>query len=102
MADYTGFTHQYDIDGMRGKAEEIKHMGRDYEQLMSRMTTLINNLETVWNAPATRGFKENYEQFQRTFQNFENKMLDYAAELRRAADVQEEKDARDLQSAAKI
>ncbi len=97
-----GYTQQYDTDGMRAKAGEIKTMSSNYGDLMSRMTTLINNLEQVWNAPATRTFKDSYANFQKTFQNFEEKMMSYAHELELAANEQDEKNAADTQRAARL
>ena len=99
MASYT---QQYDTDGMRVKADEIRRMSTDYEQVMSRMTTLINNLDQVWNAPATRTFQESYAQFQTTFQNFSDKMVNYAVKLELAANDQDEKNALDAQRAAEL
>ena len=99
MASYT---QQYDTDGMRAKANEIKNMSTDYEHVMSRMTTLINNLDQVWNAPATRTFQASYAQFQSTFKNFSDKMVNYAVELELAANEQDEKNAMDQQRAAKL
>ena len=55
-----GYTQQYDTDGMRMKANEIKTLSTEYEQVMAKLTTLVNNLDQVGNAPATKTFQASY------------------------------------------
>lgn len=97
MASYT---QQYDTDGMRMKADEIQNLCTEYEQVMGKLTTLINNLDQVWNAPATKTFQASYAEFQSTFQNFETKMMNYSTELTRAANEQDQQNAENAQRAA--
>ena len=92
MASYT---QQYDTDGMRAKANEIKTLSTEYEQVMAKLTTLINNLDQVWNAPATKTFQASYAEFQATFKTFETRMMNYSNELNTAANTQDEKNAND-------
>ncbi len=97
-----GYTQQYDTDGMRAKAKEIEGISGEYEQVMGRLTTLINNLDQVWNAPATRTFQDSYGEFQATFKNFSSKMMNYAHELTVAANEQDQKNTEDAQRAARL
>lgn len=94
-----GYTQQYDTDGMRMKANEIKTLSTEYEQLMAKLTNLVNNLDQVWNAPATKTFQASYAEFQGTFQKFQSKMMDYSNEITLAANSQDEKNAQDDQRA---
>lgn len=97
-----GYTQQYDTDGMRVKAAEIKALSGEYEQVMSRLTTLVNNLDQVWNASATKTFQSSYAEFQATFANFAARMMNYSEELTLAANEQDQKNAEDINRAAKI
>jgi WXG100 family type VII secretion target len=99
MASYT---QQYDTDGMRAKAAEIKALSGEYEQVMSRLTTLVNNLDQVWNASATRTFQASYTEFQSTFANFAARMMNYSEELTLAANEQDQKNQADINRAARI
>jgi len=97
-----GYTQQYDTDGMRVKAAEIKSLSGEYEQVMSRLTTLVNNLDQVWNASATKTFQSSYAEFQSTFANFAARMMNYPEELTLAANRQDEKNAEDVNRSANV
>ena len=97
-----GYTQQYDTDGMRMKAEEIKNLSVEYEQVMARLTTLVNNLDQVWNAPATKTFQSSYADFQATFKGFEAKMMNYSTELNRAANEQDQQNNENAQRASTL
>jgi len=97
-----GYTHKYDTDGMRTKAQEIGKIGAEYDQTMGKLTSLVQNLQQVWDAPATRVFQDSYAEFQGTFQNFYEKMLRYADELKLAANEQDQKNADDAQRATRL
>jgi len=97
-----GYTQQYDTDGMRVKAAEIKSLSGEYEQVMSRLTTLVNNLDQVWNASATKTFQSSYAEFQSTFANFAARMMNYSEELTLAANRQDEKNAEDVNRSANV
>lgn len=99
MASYT---HQYDTEGMRGKANEIKTLSSEYEQLMKRFSDLVNNLDQVWNAPATKTFQASFAEFQGTFNNFQSRMMNYSNELTNAANAQDEKNANDATRAGNL
>lgn len=97
-----GYTQQYDTDGMRTKADEIKNLANEYEQIMTKLTNLVNNLDQVWNAPATKTFQSSYAEFQSTFKAFETKMMNYSNELTLAANEQDQKNAEDSQRATRL
>ena len=61
-----GYTQQYDTDGMRAKASEIKALSGEYEQVMSRLTivgaiflAIIATMPTLLSvmAPGLRGIQ---------------------------------------------
>ena len=99
MASYT---QQYDTDGMRAKANEIKALSNEYEQVMSRLTTLVNNLDQVWNASATRTFQGSYAEFESTFKTFAARMMNYSEELTLTANNQDAKNEEDVSRAANV
>ncbi len=72
-------------DLLKGKANELRGLKGQHDEAMSKMKTLITNLNEVWKGDAQTAFLNKYESMQSTFTNFSQMLEDYAKLMDNAA-----------------
>lgn len=80
-------------DMLKSKASELRGYNQQHEEAMSKMRTLITNLNEVWKGDAQDAFLAKYESMQSTFTNFAEMLEDYAKLMDNAAEKMSEVDA---------
>ena len=72
-------------DLLKGKANELRTLKGQHDEAMSKMRSLITNLNEVWKGDAQTAFLNKYESMQSTFTNFSQMLEDYAKLMDNAA-----------------
>lgn len=72
-------------DLLKGKANELRGLKGQHDEAMSKMKTLITNLNEVWKGDAQTAFLNKYESMQSTFTSFSQMLEDYAKLMDNAA-----------------
>lgn len=79
-------------DMLKSKATELRGYNAQHQEAMSKMRTLITNLNEVWKGDAQTAFLNKYESMQGTFTNFAEMLEDYAKLMDNAAQKMQELD----------
>ena len=77
---------------MRERAMKIRNYKEEQEEVMSRLTNLVNSLSTVWRGESQDAFVAQYLGMRSTFQNFANSMEEYAKLIETTASNMEQTD----------
>lgn len=77
---------------MRERAMKIRSYKEEQEEVMSRLTNLVNSLSTVWRGESQDAFVARYLGMKSTFQNFSNSIEDYAKLIETTASDMEQTD----------
>ncbi len=67
------------------KAQEVRSLREDHDQIMAKLSSIIMNLNEQWRGEAQDAFVAKYESMQSTFRNFSEMLEDYAALMDKAA-----------------
>jgi WXG100 family type VII secretion target len=82
---------------MRGRAKEV-HVQRDtFEGVISKMTNVINELQTEWEGQASRSFYDQFERLRPAFNDMRQLIYDIGTQLDGSANAVEQLD-RDIAS----
>lgn len=79
-------------DQMRERAGKIRAYKQEQEEVISRLTNLVNSLSTVWRGESQDAFVAKYLGMKSTFQNFSASIEEYAALMEAAAKDMEQTD----------
>ena len=77
---------------LRGKSSELKGLKGDHEGVMSRITSLVNDLSDQWSGDAQQAFLQNFNDMKPTFDNFVRILQGYAELMDKAAQELESTD----------
>jgi WXG100 family type VII secretion target len=78
---------------MREKADSFTTEGQNFEDVITRMRSLVNNLQEEWEGDASNSFKVRYEELEKGFQAAKDLIIDIAAALNKTAQIYEDADA---------
>ncbi len=78
---------------MRERADKIRAYKEEQEEVISRLTNLVNSLSTVWRGTSQDAFVNKYHGMKSTFQNFSASMEEYAALMEATARDMEQVDS---------
>ena len=77
---------------MRGRAKEV-HVQKDtFEDVISKMRNIINELQTEWEGQASRSFYDQFERLQPAFEQMRQLLYDLGGQLNSTADALEQLD----------
>jgi len=78
---------------MRARAGDVDGQRNAFNDLLSRMNGILNQLEAEWDGAASQSFRQQFEDLRRTaFQNMDNLLQDLGTQLRQTAQAVEELD----------
>jgi len=77
---------------MRDRAGDFRSAGTAYQDVVKRMSDLINILQDEWEGEASRQFALQFESLQPTFQNMDQLITDIAKQCDDTADALEQLD----------
>lgn len=80
-------------DLLTGKAQELRGLRGQHDEVMAKVRTLILGLNEVWKGDAQTAFVNKYESMQSTFTQFSQMLEDYAMLMDTAANKLQETDA---------
>ena len=70
---------------LTGKAADVRKLKTEQEQVMQKLTTLVNGLSEIWKGEAQTAFAAKYQSMQPTFKNFAEMLEGYAKLMDTAA-----------------
>lgn len=70
---------------LTSKANELRNLRSQHDEIMSRMNSLITSLHEVWRGDAQEAFVEKYESMQATFNSFSELIEEYAKLMNNAS-----------------
>ncbi len=79
-------------DALRGKANEVRSLRAQHDDVIKRMRSLVNGLSDSWLGQAQSAFVSQFESMQSTFSAFSELMESYAKKMDLAATTMEQAD----------
>jgi len=70
---------------LTGKAGDVRKLKGEQEQVIQKLTTLVNGLSGIWKGEAQDAFVSKYTSMQPTFKNFAEMLEGYAKLMDTAA-----------------
>ena len=70
---------------LNGKSAEVRKIKSEQEQVMHRLTQLVNGLNEIWKGEAQDAFVAKYQSMDATFKNFAELLEGYATLMDTAA-----------------
>ncbi|MBE6572791.1 MAG: WXG100 family type VII secretion target [Ruminococcaceae bacterium] len=67
------------------KANELRTLRSQHDEIMNKMSTLISSLSDVWKGDAQQAFVDKYDEMKGTFSNFSDLLEEYAKMMNTAA-----------------
>ncbi len=80
-------------DLLIGKATELRGLKAEHDEAMTKMNTLIMNLNEIWKGDAQDALIAKYQSMQNTFTSFSEMLEGYAKLMDTAAQKMQETDA---------
>ena len=78
---------------MRTRSAEVTQQGQAFGDTISRMRSIINELQVEWEGRASQQFAAQFENLQPSFNSMQQLFEDLSTQLRETARVVEETDA---------
>ena len=78
---------------MRQRSGEVRTEGQNFEQVISKMQSVINELETEWEGEASRRFAEQFNTLRPSFNEMRELIEDISMQLSGTADAIEQLDS---------
>jgi len=79
-------------DTLRGRATDVRNYKRQHEEVIKKLTTLVNSLNQTWQGDAQDALVSKFESMQSTFVQFSRMMETYARKMEDYANTMEEAD----------
>ena len=79
-------------DVLRGKANEVRSLRAQHDDVIKRMRSLVNGLSDSWLGQAQSAFVSQFESMQSTFSAFSELMESYAKKMDVAATTMQQTD----------
>lgn len=77
---------------LRSKATDVRSYRSDHDNVIAKLTTLVNGLNETWKGEAQDAFVAKFESMRSTFQNFSEMLEGYAKLMDTAANELENAD----------
>jgi len=77
---------------MRGRAGEVRHQGETFQEVVTRMGNIINELQTEWEGQASQAFAEQWGRLQPSFKEMRQLVDDIGTQLDATANAVEQLD----------
>ena len=79
-------------DTMRERAGEVRVQRQDFEGIITKMTNIINELQTEWEGNASQKFAEQFHALEPSFSSMKELLEDLSKQLDGTADAIEQLD----------
>ena len=80
-------------DSMRARANEYHQEGEKLQEIISRMDTLLTNLQSEWEGSASESYAQRYRDLKPGFVKARNLIEEISTALKSTAQIVEETDA---------
>ena len=77
---------------MRQRAGEVRTQGETFQDVVNRMQSIINELQSEWEGQASRAFAEQFERLKPAFNDMRQLIDDIGTQLNSTADAVEQLD----------
>jgi len=77
---------------MRSRAGEVRNQGETFQEAVTRVGNIINELHSEWEGEASRAFAEQFERLRPAFNEMRQLIYDLGTQLEGAANAVEQLD----------
>ena len=77
---------------MRSRAGEVRNQGEAFQEAVTRVGNIINELQSEWEGQASRAFAEQFERLRPAFYEMRQLILDLGTQLEGTANAVEQLD----------
>lgn len=85
-------TVHYDLELLRSRANEVRKYAASRVDAVDRLTNLVNTLPDIWEGKAEQKFAAEFKELANSFNQYDDKLEEFAKALEVAADRMETAD----------